>query len=394
MGGIMATEKLTAAKVRALTVPGMYGDGGTLFFRVWPGGSRSWVQRVQVGGKPRSLGLGGFPLVSLAEAREAAYKNRKAARAGVDVLEGKRADATPTFAGALEKVLALHSPTWRDGGKTEKIWRVTLGKYALPRLGNKKVSDVTSADVLGVVGEIWNTKNETAKKIKRSIGAVMKWAVAQGLRSDNPAATIDAVLPKPDSLKKGHFRAVHHQDVGAAIAMIRATGAAAATKLAFEFLTLTATRTTEVREARWQEIDLDQRIWTLPRNRTKTAVEFRVPLSQRCVEILLEAKDRFGNDGLVFPSKGGDAMSIQTLSKLSKDNDLAGTPHGQRSAFRSWCADSNVSREIAESALGHSVKGVEASYQRSDLLARRRAVMEAWAAYIAGEKQAKVVNLR
>ena len=388
--------KLTVAKIRTLTVPGMYRDEGTptLFFKVWPGGSRSWVQRVHIDGKPRCLGLGGYPLVSLDEARDHAYQTRKAARAGGDPVAAKREGRGPTFADALEKVLALHGPTWRDGGKTEKIWRASLAQHVLPRIGTKPVRDVTGSDVLNILAPIWSSRHETARKTKRRIGAVMKWAVAQGLRADDPTLTLTAVLPKPDTLKAQPFKAVHHSQVKATLDTIKATNASFATILAFEFLTLTATRSGETRFAQWSEINLKEKVWTLPKERTKTAVEFRVPLSSRCVEILKEARDRFGDQGLIFPASRGGALSDATLSKLSKENETGTTPHGMRSALRSWCADVNVPREVAESCLAHAVRGIEKSYQRSDLLERRRAVLERWSDYLTGQAPAKVVALR
>ncbi|MCY4131172.1 MAG: integrase arm-type DNA-binding domain-containing protein [Nitrospira sp.] len=384
--------KLTATKVKAITEPGMYGDGGTLFFCVAPGGSKSWIQRITINGKRHDMGLGGWPLTSLAEAREQAFENRKLARSGGDPLALKRRPDVPTFREAVEKVIAIHEPTWKDGGKTAKLWRATLRDYALPKIGHKRVSDITSADVLSVVSAIWNTKHETARKVKRRTGTVLKWAVVQGYRADNPVDALSAALPKADN-HKGHFRTIHHSNVTEAVSVVRASGANRSTVLAYEFLTLTAGRSSEVRLARWEEVDLDTRTWTIPSARMKAAREHRVPLSSRALAILNEAKMRFGESGLIFPASGSGAISDATLSKLSRENDIQGTPHGMRAAFRSWCADANISREIAEACLAHTVKGVEGAYQRSDLFKRRRSVMQKWADYVTGAPRADVIPL-
>lgn len=384
--------KLTAAKVKAITESGMYGDGGTLFFCVAPGGSKSWIQRITINGKRHDMGLGGWPLTSLAEAREQAFENRKLARSGGDPLALKRRPDVPTFREAVEKVIAIHEPTWKDGGKTAKLWRATLRDYALPKVGHKRVSDITSADVLSVVSTIWNTKHETARKVKRRIGTVLKWAVVQGYRADNPVDALSAALPKADT-HKGHFRTIHHSNVTEAVTIVRKSAANASTVLAYEFLTLTACRSSEVRLATWEEVNLDTRTWTIPGARMKAAREYRVPLSSRALAILNEAKVRFGESELVFPASGSGPISDATLSKLSRENDIQGTPHGMRAAFRSWCADANISREIAEACLAHTVKGVEASYQRSDLFKRRAAVMERWAEYVSGAPRADVIPL-
>ena len=384
--------KLTAAKVRAITEPGMHGDGGTLFLCVAPGGSKSWIQRITINGKRHDMGLGGWPLTSLAEAREQAFENRKFARAGGDPLALKRRPDVPTFREAVEKVIGFHEPTWKDGGKTAKLWRATLRDYALPKIGHKRVSDITSADVLSVVSAIWNTKHETARKVKRRIGTVLKWAMVQGYRGDNPVEALSVALPKADN-HKGHFRTIHHSNVAEAVSVVRESGANPATVLAYEFLTLTACRSSEVRFATWEEVNLDTRTWIIPSERMKAAREHRVPLSSRALAILNEARVRFGESVLIFPASGNGAISDATLSKLSRENDIQGTPHGMRAAFRSWCADANFSREIAEACLAHVVKGVEGAYQRSDLFERRRSVMQKWADYVTGAPSADVIPL-
>ena len=377
-------QSLTAAAVKH-AAPGKHYDAHGLFLLVEPSGARRWVQRIVIRGRRRDLGLGAYPLVSLAEAREQAFTNRKLARAGGDPL-ALRKSAVPTFAEAVDAVIKVHEPTWKDGARSAEIWRSSLGAYAMPRLGRLPVSDVTTADVMAVLLPIWNEKRETARRVRQRIGAVMKWAVAQGFRQDNPAGdAIGAALPKSNGVQK-HMRALHHADVPAALAKVRESGAAPTTKLAFELLVLTAARSGEVRLATWDEIDLGAALWTVPAARMKTLRRHRVPLSGRTVEVLEAARDYADGSGLIFPSVTGRPMSNMTLSKLVKELGIPAVPHGFRSSFRDWCSDTGQPREVAEAALAHVVRGVEGAYARSDLFDRRRRLMDAWAAYVGAER--------
>ena len=383
---------LTFAKIKSLTKPGSYGDGGTLYLRIAPGGSKQWVQRLVIQGRRHDLGLGGWPLVSLQEARETAFENRKQARRGEDLLAAKHREAAPTFEEALEKVIRLHQPTWKDGGRTADSWRACLKQYAMSRIGRKRVSDITAADVLDIVGSIWTDRHETAKKVKRRLGAVLAWAVTQGYRADNPVQAITVALPKADNLK-GHFKAIPHEEVRMAIETVRTSKANPSTIRCFEFLILTATRSGEARLMTWEEVDLRKRTWIIPPARTKTGKEHRVPLSSRACELLRESQTSH-ESALVFPSVRGKALSDATISKLVRQNGIKGVPHAiARACFRSWCADVNVSREVAEACLAHVVKGVEGAYQRSDLFERRRSVMEQWADYVTGAPRTDVIPL-
>ena len=383
---------LTYAKVKSLTKPGFYGDGGTLYLRIAPGGSKQWVQRLVIRGRRHDLGLGGWPLVSLQEAREAAFENRKQARRNKDPLAAKHLEAAPTFEDALEKVILLHQPTWKDGGRTANSWRACLKQYAMPKIGRRRVSEITAADVLDIVGGIWTNRHETAKKVKRRLGAVLAWAVTQGYRSDNPVQAITVALPKADNLK-GHFKAIPHEEVRTAIETVQASQAYPSTIRCFEFLILTATRSSEARLMTWHEVDLRKRTWVIPAARTKTGKEHRVPLSSRACELLRESQTSHESP-LVFPSVRGKALSDATISKLVRQNGINGVPHAiARACFRSWCADSNISREVAEACLAHVVKGVEGAYQRSDLFERRRSVMQKWSDYVTGAPSADVIPL-
>lgn len=196
-------------------------------------------------GKRTDMGMGGWPYVSLTEARHAAFDQRKLARAGGDPLALKRHPIVPTFAKAVEQVIAIHEPNWKDGAQSADVWRSILGRYVIPRLGRKRVSDVDTADVMSVLLPIWSEKRVTKRRIRQRIGAVMKLAVAQGYRFDNPAGdAIAAALPKNGVAKK-HMQALPHSEVAGGIAKIRASRAWVGTKLALEFLILTAARSGE-----------------------------------------------------------------------------------------------------------------------------------------------------
>ncbi|MCV2873275.1 integrase arm-type DNA-binding domain-containing protein [Defluviimonas sp. WL0050] len=377
-------KALSDAFVRTVAEPGKYFDGHGLFLKVDATGARRWVQRIVIRGKRSELGLGAFPLVSLKEAREAAFANRKLARSGGDPLaDKKREKAVLTFEEAARKVHKLHEPSWRNK-KHAAQFISTLETYAFPRMGRTKVSDVSSADVLAVLTPIWLKKAETARRVRQRIGMVMKWAVAQGWRSDNPADAISQALPKQDKTKQ-HRKALHYNEVAGCIVAVKASGADPSTKLALEFLILTATRSGETRGALWEEIGLDAGSWTIPASRMKAKRDHVVPLSARALEILQAAKNLSDGTGLVFPgTKHGKPLSDMTLSKLVKELGFDADVHGFRTSFRTWAQErTNYPREVAEAALAHTIKDTaEAAYARSNLFDKRRKMMEAWALHI------------
>ena len=400
--GLRKPEKaLTAQFVKTAREPGKYFDGHGLFLRVQPNGARQWVQRIVIRGKRCELGLGNPALVSLAEARDAALKNRKLAQSGGDPIRAKReSDAVLSFEEAARKVHALHLPTWRNA-KHGAQFLSTLETYTFPRLGKLRVADVNTADVLAVLTPIWTQKPETAARVRQRIGMVMKWAVAQGWRQDNPAESIAQALPKRDQSLREHRKALTYGEVADCITAVQASGAGISTKLAFEFLVLTATRSGEARGALWSEIDLGpatsatSATWTIPASRMKAKREHRSPLTARAVAILREARALGDGTGLVFPgTKSGKPLSDRTLSKLVKELDFAADIHGFRTSFRTWAQErTNFPREVAEAALAHAIKDkAEAAYARSDVFEKRRKMMDAWAGYLAGEA-GKVVRI-
>jgi integrase len=378
---------LSAAFIKTVKDAGAYGDGRgghglTLLVKMGAGRVlKSWYQRIRIDGQPVNMGLGAYPVVTLSDARAKALANARLVAREQDPRQG--ATSVPTLREAADKVIALHAANWKDGGKSAAQWQASLDAYTMPRLGSRPVDRITTADVMAVLMPIWNEKRETARRVRQRLSAVMKWAVAQGYRDDNPAGdAIGAALPKNVG-KREHQRALAHGDVARALQAIRETNAWVSTKLALEFAALTACRSGEVRGARWREVDPESATWTVPKERMKAGTEHRVPLSDRALAVLAEARGLSDGAGLVFPSATDRQLTDNTLSKLLRENCIDAVPHGFRSSFRDWCGDSGVAREVAEACLAHVVKNqVEAAYARSDLLERRREVMQKWADYV------------
>lgn len=389
-----AEKALSAAFVRTVTAPGKYTDGHGLFLKVDTSGAKRWVQRIMIRGKRTEIGMGSALLVTLAEARETALQNRKLARAGGDPLQSKRAsEALLTFEEASRKVHKIHEPTWRNK-KHAAQFISTLETYTFPRIGKLKVSEVTTADVLAVLQPIWLEKPETARRVRQRIGTVMKWAVANGWRQDNPADAIAQALPKQD---KGqvHRKALPYDKVSEFLDALTASNAGDATKLALELVILSASRSGEVRLAQWSEFDLEQAIWTRPAHRMKSKTEHRIPLSPRALEVLSQARKLGSGEGLVFPgTKYGKPLSDMTLSKLTKSLGYDVDVHGFRTSFKTWTQErTNTPRDVSEAALAHTVKDkAEAAYARSDFFEKRRSLMNKWAIFVMGSS-AKVIAL-
>lgn len=371
--------KLTAAGVRAIKAPGKYYDQHGLILRVAPGGSKQWVWRGTIRGKRRDIGLGSESYTTLAEARDIAYEYRKIARRGGDPTLLRSGGSVPTFAEAAERVIEAHRGGWKEGGKSEENWRSSLQRYVYPWIGSMPVDEVTTADLVRVLLPIWHQKRETARKVKTRVGVVMRYAIAEAHRSDDPAGpALTAALPRYNGTPAKHFASLPHGEVSAALARLDSSpGMWRPAVACLWFIAATVVRSGEARLATWKEIDLDARTWTVPGGRTKTAREHVVPLSPVAVAALDEARSYGRRSRLVFPSPTGRTLSSGTLSRFTRAEGF--TPHGLRASFRTWCAETGVSREVAEAALAHSAGIVERAYQRSDLLGARREVMDAWA---------------
>ena len=375
------SKRLTASFVRS-AVPGKYNDEHGLILRVKPSGARSWVWRGTVNRRVCDLGLGQFPYVSLREARETAFQYRKLARAGGDPRSLRPGADVPSLAESVEAVIGIHEPTWKRGAAMAAKWRASMRDHVLPRLGRRRVSDLTTADVMAVLLPIWTAKPAAAREVRQRLSTVMKWAVAEGHRQDNPAGeAISAALPRVNG-RKNHA-ALPHGEVAVVLAKIKASGRTGPVATALRFLVLTAARANEALGARWSEVDLDAKTWTIPASRMKAGREHRVPLSTAAVAVLTAAGEHDDGSGLIFTGKRhGVPLSDASFRMMLRALGIKATVHGFRSSFRSWCADEGVSREIAEAALAHVVRGVEGAYQRSDLFDKRREVMQAWADYL------------
>ena len=383
--------RLSARFVATIEQPGRYGDGRgsgglSLLVKHTARGhlAKSWAQRISLEGRQRNLGLGSWPHVSLAEAREKCALNLAARRRGELVTGRKR--TVPTFEEAVEKVIAVHRAGWKDSSRSEEDWRATLRDYAIPNLGGRPVHRINTADVMAVVLPIWNEKRVTARRVRQRIGAVMRWAVAQGYREDNPAGeAIGAALPR-NGVRPQHLAALPYSEVAGALEQVRGSSAYSGTVLAFEFLVLTACRSGEVRGARGEEMDLEGREWRIPPERMKTGREHRVPLSTAALAVLREARALADGSGVVFPSARGGPLSKLAIGKLVRDLGIGAVPHGFRSSFRDWAAEcSDAPREVCELALAHvNTNSIEAAYRRTDLFERRRTLMEQWAVFLGG----------
>ena len=390
-------KELTAIEVKSINAPGFYRAGNTLYLKVMPAGSKSWVQRLTIHGDRHDIGLGGYPQVSLARARQLAFQNREVAWAGGDPLAEKQKTKLPTFKQAAEKTFEANRARWRSE-VTAKNWEQGMKKHVLPKIGELRVDKIGREQVLQVLTPIWTKTPEVARKQRNRIKAVLSWCQAHGFIEHNVAGEmIDGALPAMPAVKE-HYRALPYQEVPAALETIDASNASLVAKLCFRFLVLTATRSGEARGARWSEVDLDAKEWRISASRMKAKVDHCIPLPVAAVTLLEQAHTLRDGSDLIFPSsvRQGTPMSDMTLTKVLRTTGLAAqtTVHGFRSSFRDWAAEcTNAAHAVMELSLAHKVgSAVEQAYARSDLLAKRRRLMEQWAAYITGA-DAEVVQL-
>ena len=390
--------QLTTARAKSLSKPGMYRADPTLYLNIARGGSKSWIQRIAINGKRRDIGLGSFPVIGLAEARRRAFANRVAVAEGRDPLADKRRIQVPTFREAAEQTYQASLPRWRNP-KVALNWIQQLGRHAFPRLGEMPVDKVGGEDVLAVLMPIWTAKPETARRVRRCIRATLRWAQAHGFVKHNAAGGggIDGALPAMPAVR-AHFRALPYREVASALATVEASRASLAAKLAFRWVVLTACRSGEARGATWCEIDEETRLWIIPASRMKGGTEHRQPLSDAAMDVLERARVIRDDSDLLFPSpmRRGCPLSNMSLTKLTRDTGLAkrATMHGFRTSFRTWASEkTNADHAAMELSLAHVVgSAVERAYARSDLLAKRRRLMDRWATFVTGNG-ADVVRL-
>ncbi|MEL7040495.1 MAG: tyrosine-type recombinase/integrase [Pseudomonadota bacterium] len=398
---------LSAAFVKTISQPGKYHDGQNtgLILQVDGNSRKYWKQRIVINGRRRELGIGNANFVSLAEAREKAWENKRSVIAGNDPLAEKqsRKDRV-SFADATTKALLKRFKELKNE-KHKKQWQSTLKRYAFPVLGEMPVSDITTQDVLRVLAPVWEEKTETAKRVRSRIESVLNWATVSGHRSgDNPArwkGNLSELLASPSKVaKRSNHPALQHHDLGRWWRALSVRDGMAAKAL--QFLAMTAARSGEVRGMVWQEVDFDKAIWSVPPERMKVGREHRVPLSKQLVEFLISLP-RLSDSQIVFFAPRGGALSDMSISAVMKrlhEADMrAGrkgfidrrsgrpaVPHGLRSSFRDWTAEVGVDRDLAEICLAHKVGSeVERAYLRSDMIEKRRQVMQDWQRFLVVE---------
>lgn len=378
---------LSARKVETAAA-GRHTDGRGLILYVKASGRRSWVLRYQMNGRRRDFGLGSWPEVTLAMARQRAIEARRRIAEGIDPLDEKKRIETLTFRDAAEALIESKRSGWRNA-KHAAQWPATLETYAYPKVGTLDVRNVGTQEIMTVLKPIWTKKPETASRVRQRVEAVLDYATAMGARDgDNPArwrGHLDHLLPKPAKVRAvRHHPALPWSELPGFMEELREREGMAARALAFAILT--AARSGEVRGMLWSEIDLADRTWTIPASRMKAAKEHRVPLADAATVLL---GNRRGPDDLVFPGgrnldKPLSDMSLTAVLRRMGRDDI--TVHGFRSSFRDWAGEtSTFPREVIEAALAHQLKDkAEAAYARGDLFRKRQQLMDAWAQFVDG----------
>ncbi len=389
-------SEMGALAVSKVNTPGLHFVGYItgLALQVKRSGAKSWILRCVVGGRRRDMGLGAYPSVGLAQARQKAAEARELIRQGVDPIERQRSALSAlkaslasqlTFEETAKAYMSAHETTWKNT-KHAQQWRNTLKEYAYPAFGDLLVRDIEKEHVLAALNPIWKSKNETASRLRGRIELVLSYAMQAGYRPDglNPArwkGGLDKLLAAPSKVQKTkHFKALAANEISEffqKLAQVEGQGARA-----LEFAILTATRSGEVRGATWSEIDIRGKMWTIPANRMKAGKEHRVPLSNAAIK-LLESLPLTESD-LVFSSPRGGMLSDMTLTGVLRRMKVGVTAHGFRSTFRDWVAESTTfPNEVAEMALAHTISNKsEASYRRGDMFEKRAVMMEEWARFV------------
>jgi integrase len=410
----MAREinKLSPRTVATKSKRGRYADGGGLYLQVSDGGAKSWLFRFTLNGRHRQMGLGAVLTVPVDLAREEAARCRLMLRDGLDPIEARKAEkwrrlfetaSSLTFRECAERYIAAHEAGWRNE-KHVSQWRNTLSTYTYSVFGELPVQAVDTGLVMRALDPIWRTKTETASRVRGRVEAVLDWATVRGHRKgENPArwrGHLEKLLPAKSKVRPvEHHAALPYRDMGAFIVDLRGREGIGARAL--EFAILTAARTGEVIGAKWEEIDLEARTWTIPPERMKARRGHSVPLSPAALSVI-EAMREIRQSEFIFPGTRAkrplsNMAFLMLLRRMGHENQ---TSHGFRSSFRDWAAERTARpNEVAEMALAHVVGDkVEAAYRRGDLLEKRRALMAAWGEFCAvvlrEAEGGKVVALR
>lgn len=388
-------NRLTVAAVNGMKKPGLHADGDGLYLRVSASGTKGWIFRFKLNGRQRDAGLGRYPSVSLAQARKGADAFRLHVACGRDPIEVREAERAAERAASIEPwtfercaraYIASYDAGWRND-KHRAQWPSSLARYVYPKIGSRAVDSIATSDVMRVLQPIWNSKPETASRIRGRIERVLNWAKAQGYRGGEKPAQwrghFDQLLPAKSKVRQVvHHAAMPYADVPSFMKRLRNESSISA--CALEFLILTASRTGETLGAMWDEIDWDRSVWQIPGQRMKAGKDHIVPLNDRAVEILKTLHEVRSNDYVFLGLKPGRALSQMSLLMLLRRMKCGQfTAHGFRSSFRDWTAECHsASAEVAEMALAHTVSNaVEAAYRRGNLLEKRRSLMRDWGSY-------------
>lgn len=399
------TSKLTSLQVKKISAYGFYSDGNGLYLQVSKSGSKSWVFRYEANGKGRKQGLGSATDLTLSEARVAASESRKLRLNGKDPIDEKKkisavahmkAVRAITFKACATSYIDSHKASWTNSKHIDQ-WTNTLTTYAYPVIGHLPAQDVDVSLVMKILEPIWVTKTETATRVRQRIENILDWAKVRDYRSgENPArwrGHLNMLLPNPAKLQKvKHFNAMPFIETPAYFTELREKNTVSA--MALSFLILTATRSNETRSATWDEVDLDNAVWTIPENRMKAKIEHTVSLSPECLEILVEAKAHKINN-FIFPSENRKTgISSAALQQLLRSTQTKATMHGFRSSFRDWCAEmTDYDSRVAEFSLAHQLKDTtEAAYLRSRMVEKRRKLMNEWSSYCKENKKIATVT--
>jgi integrase len=397
-------NKLTVRALASLSKPGRHADGGNLYLQIAQSGTRQWTFFFQLHGKQREMGLGsaGQGGITLAEAREKAIGARRLLTQGLDPIDARNgvraADkaAGVKFGQFADDYVKTHKSEWSNS-KHAAQWSMTLGESYCAAIRPKPIGAIGTEDILAVLEPVWQSVPETARRVRMRLEKVLDAARVRGLRSgENPArwkGHLDHILPKHGKALRGHHAALAWTEVPGFMRLLETREGMASQ--AFRFLILTAARTSEVLNARWEEIDFDKATWTIPAERMKSRREHRVPLTKTALALLTQVRGKHMAFVFPGPSDAGPLSNMSLLMVLRRLKREDVTPHGMRSAFRDWAAEcTNFSSEVCEMALAHVVENAtEAAYRRGDLFDKRRKLMEEWAEFCETQERAKILPL-
>ena len=386
-------KPLTNSQVNAIRKPGWHAVGGAagLYLQLRNTSARSWILRVTVDGKRYVIGLGPLSLVSLAEAREEAYRRLKLIRQGrIDEgLESRsRSSSSLTFSECADQLIKSKLSEWKNP-KSEKQWRSTLIKYAYPVVGQMKIENVTTKEIMSILEPHWLEKTDTMTKLRGRLQKVLDWATTNGYRQGlNPATwegNLEHLLPAPSRITKGkHHKSLPYSRVQWAYEVIKNSKGVGSRCL--ELIILTAVRSSEARQARWNEINLEDKVWRIPAERMKMGRDFEIPLTPQMID-LLDELPRSSSTDLVFFGKNNKQLSDMTVLQVLRRNQIPCVVHGFRSTFSTWVAEqTDYPRDVRELSLAHKIgSNVELAYMRGDLMNKRRILMEEWNRYVRGK---------